>query len=67
MDNKLINQKRAIGDWSLVAEITGKTREACREAWKRKTGNAYTEVREVLIKVIENRESFLKQFTESNS
>ncbi len=59
MDDKSINLKKAVGDWKTVALITGKTTEACRQAWSRKEGQPYLDVKAALVKVIENRENLL--------
>ncbi len=63
MNDKSIDSKKQTGDWKVVAQILGKSTEACREAYKRKDGKTYEIVRETLIKVIENRESFVQQET----
>ncbi len=61
MDDKSIDKKREVGDWRLVARKMGKTIDACRQAYYRKEGKAYEDVRKVLIEVIEFRERFLEQ------
>jgi hypothetical protein len=59
MDDKSINSKKEVGDWKTVAQMLGKSTEACRQAWSRKEGKPYHIVKEALIKVIENRENLI--------
>ena len=65
MDAKSIKEKIEMNDWKMVAQITGKTREACRQSMYRQTGSTYEIVIKVLEKIIENREAFLKSFNKS--
>ncbi len=61
MNDKSINERKQVGDWYLAAQKLGKSTEACRQAYYRKEGKAYENVRRVLIQVIKNREDFLKE------
>lgn len=60
MDDKSINLKKEVGDWKIVAKLIGKTTEACRQAWSRKEGQTYLDVKEALVKIIDNRENFIQ-------
>lgn len=59
MDVNTINEKRLPGDFHVVSQMIGRTREACRMAWVRKTGKPYEEVKKALEAIIENRESLI--------
>ena len=62
MDDKTINEKKVVGDWNTVSKITGKSTEACRQAWSRKEGKSYEEVKAALISVIDHRNNLVNQY-----
>lgn len=59
MDVNTINKKRMVGDFAVVARMTGRTIEACRVAWRRGSGKPFEDTKKALEAVIASREKLL--------
>ena len=61
MDVKNIDKKKKIGDYYTVSLMLGITTEAVRQAWYRKEGKTFNDVKTAIEKVIELRESLVNK------